>query len=113
MNLEHMLVAYVTMEVLTNILFLVINRWLGPTTNSWKSVFKGVLERIFIIIGVLMGYPHVITAFGALKIGTRLHDDKNSAISNDYFLVGNFISLLAALIFVGFSLYVFGWEIPK
>ena len=62
------------------------------------DVLKGVLERIFLIVGILAGYPHVITAFGALKIGTRIKNGER--ISNDYFLVGNLISILGALIVV-------------
>lgn len=37
-------------------------------------------------------------AFGAMKLGTRLHDEKDAAISNTYFLVGNLMSMLLAMI---------------
>jgi hypothetical protein len=62
-------------------------------------VLKGILERLLLIIGLMNGYPQVITAFAALKIGTRIND-KEHKISNDYFLIGNLISLLAALGYV-------------
>jgi hypothetical protein len=39
----------------------------------------------------------ILVVFGALKIGTRL--DKSDAIKNDYFIIGNFSSILAALIY--------------
>ena len=105
-----MLVGWLVMEVAVNIIFLLINPWLGPSTTTFKSLFKGVLERIFLSVGLLTGYPHVITAFGALKIGTRLHEEKNSEISNDYFLIGNFISLLTVIIYVYICYNFFGWN---
>jgi hypothetical protein len=33
-----------------------------------------------------------------MKLGTRLHTEKESAISNTYFLVGNFLSILLAMV---------------
>jgi hypothetical protein len=69
-----------------------------PVLNL-KDVLKGMLERLVLIVGLMAGYPHVITAFGALKIGTRIKSDE-SKVSNDYFLVGNLISILAAIIYV-------------
>lgn len=63
-----------------------------------REVLKGVLERLLLIRGILSGYPQVNIAFGALKIGTRFQ--QNNKVSNDYFLIGNFISLLVAIVFV-------------
>lgn len=96
------LLAYMLMEIFINIAFHFINEWLRdtnqPPSNRKREIFKGILERVLLILGILTGYPHVIIAFGALKIGTRFQ--KNDKVSNDYFLIGNFISLLAAIIFV-------------
>ena len=61
------------------------------------SVFKGILERFVLYFGLILGVSHIVILFGALKIGTRL--DKGNKISNDYFLVGNFSSLLIALLY--------------
>jgi hypothetical protein len=102
-----MLVGWLIMELLANI---TINIILGLSNTTWASFGKGVLERLFLIVGILAGYPHVIIAFGALKIGTRVHEDKDSKISNNYFLVGNFISLLATIIYVYICLNFLGWE---
>lgn len=55
--------------------------------------------RAVLYIGILHGFPQILIAFGALKIGTRLHEDKQNKISNDYFLVGNLISLLLAMLY--------------
>lgn len=86
------------METIINGVFHVVSKRLKSEENRRISIFKGILERLFLIVGLITGYPHVIIAFGALKIGTRFQ--KNSRISNDYFLIGNFISLLAALLFI-------------
>lgn len=90
------------MELSINLAFHFITRWLKNSSDSKvqrrREVFKGVLERLFLVTGLLTGFPHVIIAFGALKIGTRFQ--KNNKVSNDYFLIGNFISLLAAILYV-------------
>jgi hypothetical protein len=102
-----LIIAYVVMELLTNLAFHFITRWLKESKDSKtqrrREVSKGILERLFIIVGLLTSYPQVIIAFGALKIGTRFQ--KNNKVSNDYFLIGNFISLLIALSFTIFSNY--------
>jgi len=97
MNWLLLILAYFVMECIINLVFHFVSRKLKSDENRKLSVFKGVLERIFVISGLMLGYPHVIIAFGALIIGTRFQG--TSRISNDYFLIGNFISLLAALLF--------------
>jgi hypothetical protein len=42
--------------------------------------------------------PYVLGFFGALKLGTRLDTDKNDRVSNDYFLIGNLMSILLVVI---------------
>ena len=103
----NMLVGWLVMEIAVN---LTINIWLGIKSTSLNSITKGILERVFLVAGILFGYPHVITAFGALKIGTRLHEDQKSKISNDYFLIGNFISILGALTFAFVCIHFWGWD---
>ncbi|WP_103664748.1 hypothetical protein [Gracilimonas amylolytica] len=97
-----LIISYAIMELSINLAFHFIIRWLKNSSDSKvqrrREVFKGVLERLFLVTGLLTGFPHVIIAFGALKIGTRFQ--KNNKVSNDYFLIGNFISLLAAILFV-------------
>lgn len=67
---------------------------------------KGVLERAVLSIGLLAGYPHILTFFGALKIATGLNSrsqDKDApghAWSMDYFLIGNLVSALFAMMYV-------------
>lgn len=101
-----LLIQWVVMETIVNIVFYQLNTRVFSNKENEdekglqpRDVLKGMLERIFLIIGLVNGYPHVITAFAALKIGTRIND-KEHKISNDYFLIGNLISLLAAICFV-------------
>lgn len=98
------ILSYVVMESIINGVFQIVRNKLQSDENRGISIFKGVLERIFLITGLLLGYPHVIIAFGALKIGTRFQ--RNNQVSNDYFLIGNFISLLTALLFCQWALFL-------
>ncbi len=97
-----LLILWVVMEFFTNMIFHFLNTRIFSTEVDedrglkTRDVLKGILERALLIVGLLNGYPHVITAFAALKIGTRINDTEHK-ISNDYFLIGNIISLLAAL----------------
>lgn len=65
--------------------------------NKWSSAAKGILERVVMLFGLLQGYPHILIAFGALKIGTRLRPE--NSITSDYYYIGNLVSLLLTLIY--------------
>ncbi|MGE4002501.1 MAG: hypothetical protein AB7I48_20060 [Planctomycetaceae bacterium] len=79
-------------------LFSWVRKLLGPKTTDasqvWTGLLKGMFERLVLVTGLIQGIPQIVIAFGALKIGTRLHD--STRISNDYFLIGNLLSLLIA-----------------
>ncbi len=60
---------------------------------SLRPMLLGVLERLFLYVGLMQGFGQTLILFGALKIGTRLKNEKDK-ISNDYFLVGNLVSVL-------------------
>lgn len=68
-----------------------------PFLGIRLSIFKGILERLTIFFCLVISLPQVLIVFGALKIGTRL--DKTKEITNDYFLIGNFISILISAIY--------------
>ncbi len=109
MSDPRMLLLYFLIEIFVHLTFFIINRNMVQHESkgieaslNLKDVLKGILERLVLVVGLLAGYPHVITAFGALKIGTRLREGENK-VSNDYFLVGNLISILAAVSFVAIS----------
>ena len=96
------LLVFLCGEVLALLIFWVLKKLVGLPENSpvrKLAVTKGVLERLTVLTGLLNQFPHILIAFGALKIGTRLREDQNSHISNTYFLVGNLISVLLAMIY--------------
>ncbi len=92
---------WAAMEVVANIVFAYLRkRFEKPSEEKptlFMSVFKGVLERALLYLALLNNVPTVIVMFGAIKLGTRL-DSKEKRISNDYFLVGNFISVLIVIV---------------
>jgi hypothetical protein len=68
-----------------------------------KSIVKGIIERVFLLIALLNNYPHALTLFSALKLGTRLKhkeppDEENRY--NDYYLIGNLVSVAVAIWYV-------------
>ncbi len=66
-----------------------------PILGLPLSVVKGLLERFTIYFSLVAGLSQILIVFGALKIGTRL--DKTKEITNDYFLLGNFVSILVTV----------------
>lgn len=72
----------------------------GKSTARKAALAKGVLERTVLFLGLLLGFPVVLAAFGAFKLGTRLKEDSVNPVSNDYFLVGNLASLLIVFVTV-------------
>lgn len=85
-----------------------------------RQTIKGWLERLFLFLCLVYDLPHALIAFGAIKIGTRVsnkddyavgdvddvdnddshvHDYKDFRVSNDYFFIGNIVSLLLVVIY--------------
>jgi hypothetical protein len=92
--------VFILGEGLAVLVFWALKRVLGPSqvgSAGIGGVAKGVLERLTMLVGLLAGFPHILTAFGALKISTRLTEEQNDHISNTYFLTGNLLSLLFAM----------------
>lgn len=89
-------------EVLALVMFWALKGAVGPPRDSPASKWawtKGILERLTLLTGLLHDFPHILIAFGALKLGTRLKEDQNSHISNTYFLSGNLLSILLAMVY--------------
>ncbi len=87
-------------------LFAAINRFLGPRRSiGWFAIamIKGVLERAVMFVGLVQGFPHVLTAIGAVKLGTRLQGDRDSELSNTYFYTGTVLSMLLALLYTAIA----------
>ena len=95
------LIVFICQEVVGLIVFPVMNRHLGPKgITAWDltSILKGMLERLVLFTALIHGYPQILIAFAAMKLGTRLHEEQNTEISNTYFLAGNLISIFLAMI---------------
>jgi hypothetical protein len=91
----------ITMELVALLLFHLLKKVMkvspNDSTPDYRSIGKGILERTMLFLGLIWGIQSVIILFGALKIATRLDQDK-SKVSNDYFLIGNLMSVLIAFI---------------
>lgn len=85
-------------ELLSIALFVAISRISKSAKKvNVRSVIMGLFERVFIVFSLLSGYPQALTFFAALKIGTRIKDEQR--ISNDYYLIGNLISVGLAILY--------------
>ncbi|MEM1306725.1 MAG: hypothetical protein AAGG99_04300 [Pseudomonadota bacterium] len=71
----------------------------APSFDSIET-YKGTLERLVLALGLYMGFPHVLTVFGALKIANRLKSEQGDDRAMNYFMVGNLISLLLVFLFI-------------
>ncbi len=94
-------IVFIAQEAIALVVFPVLNHCLGPEgTRAWdqKAILKGVLERLVLYTALIHGYPQMLIAFGAMKLGTRLHTEQGSEISNTNFLVGNLLSVLLAIV---------------
>jgi hypothetical protein len=83
-------------EVALHILLFLISRLIGKPNRdkiSFVSILKGLLERTFIVIVLVLGLAAGLAVLGALKIATRIKDEE-SKVSNDFFLIGNLLSIL-------------------
>ena len=104
-ELKFHILYYVIIEVFLLIIFYAVSKWLDPK-NSKKSLgqkstswLKGFLERVFLTFLLLTNFQgSALILFGAIKLGTRLDSDKEAKVNNDYFIVGNFISIAAAVL---------------
>ena len=102
-NIPFYILIFFLQELFALVVFHFIRRYFQKqnnaiTAHSWLySIMKGILERLFIFMGLLNDMPMVIGFFGALKLGTRLDTDKNDRVTNDYFLIGNIVSILIVI----------------
>jgi hypothetical protein len=95
-NLWLVIIIIAGTELFAIALFAAVARFgKSPKSISTSSILKGILERAFIVFALLSGYPQALTLFAALKIGTRIKDENR--VSNDYYLVGNLISVTLAI----------------
>ena len=62
-----------------------------------NDMLKGMVERFVLAFALAKGLPQILIFFGAMKLGTRLKSDIETEHFNNYFLVGNLISVLLAI----------------
>ncbi len=94
----YLILMLVAGEVFATFMFWVVSKIFHGREGakiSKRSVFKGIIERMFIFFSLVYNLPHALTVLGALKIATRIKDENK--ISNDYFLVGNLLSITLAI----------------
>ncbi|MDR7128221.1 hypothetical protein J2X69_000549 [Algoriphagus sp. 4150] len=93
---------YLASELVAYFVFKLVRMKYLKNYGSRRPMWNGIIERMFIYLCLISGVYHGLTLFGALKIGTRIKVDDNK-ISNDYFLIGNMISV--GLVLLTFQLY--------
>jgi hypothetical protein len=71
----------------------------GRVKDHIKSVLKGIFERAFLTLSFVFDFSVALVFFSALKLGTRLDEDSKNKFSNDQFLIGNMVSVLAAFLY--------------
>ena len=109
MNLFYKILIMVFLEIILTVFYTIITpREKNSRLIDVKSILKGLVERAFLTYSLISGFPHVLTLFGALKLGTRLKsaDNENTEEGrkkesryNDYYLVGNFISVALSIVY--------------
>lgn len=95
------ILVYICQEIVGLAVFPILNRILGPDgcrAFDKAAILKGAFERLVLFTALIHGYPQMLIAFGAMKLGTRLHDEQETTISNTYFLVGNLLSIFFAMV---------------
>jgi hypothetical protein len=97
-NILSFAAAFVSTELAALFVFyLVRQRFDKKDPHPFTSALKGIMERFAVLLGLAANIPTIIVFFGALKLGTRLKEQQESKISNDYFLIGNIISITIAI----------------
>ncbi len=71
------------------------------------STFKGMFERFVLYTSLTLGITQILIVFGAIKIGTRF--EKNDKIKNDYFLIGNFLTIIISILYCYYYKKIITW----
>jgi hypothetical protein len=103
MSLVLVIIALLICEVVIAVIFSALAQWVYKRIGlDPKSILKGTMERLFLVVCLSSGYPHGLTLFGALKLGTRLKQDDqgDEKAFNDFYLLGNLLSVTIALAYV-------------
>ena len=99
-----LLLVFIIVEVFIAFIFAVIAQIFYHRIGlNFKAIFKGMAERLFLFIMLVNGYSQALTFFSALKLATRLkHEEPAKDLDgfNDYYLLGNLISVAVAIGYV-------------
>ena len=91
-------IAFIAGEIISLFVFLLLRKkYEKNNPKKIASIVKGIVERFAILLGLVASIPTIIIFFSAVKLGTRLKEQQESAISNDYFLIGNMTSIIIAV----------------
>jgi hypothetical protein len=99
MEIFYLLIILVVGEILIHLIFFILSKTFGKEKRdkiTGLSIFKGLLERTFVVVTLNFDMISALTLLGALKIATRIKDTEDK-ISNDFFLIGNLTSVLFAV----------------
>jgi len=70
-----------------------------PIVADCRARITGHLERFFLFLALLLGIQHSLTLFAALKVGSRLDEERKHKVKTDYFLAGNTVSVTLAVVY--------------
>ena len=98
-----MLIMFVLAEALLAFLFSVIAQLFYKKAGiDFKSILKGIIERLFLTIALSSDITSALTFFSALKLATRLRHEEPGGDHNkfnDYYLIGNLASVTMAIFY--------------
>ena len=93
------LAAFTIGEIAAFFVFYFIRKALASDNKQTaRSILKGWLERFIILLGLASSLPTILIFLGAIKLGTRLKEQQESKVSNDYFLIGNITSIATGIL---------------
>jgi len=99
-----LLISFVVSEIVLAFAFAAIAQVYYKEIKGFefKSIVKGIFERIFLAVALINDLPHALTLFSALKLATRLkhaEPDTDHNKFNDYYLIGNLASVMVAIFY--------------
>jgi hypothetical protein len=99
------IIFFIALELILGIFYYYITpKSIRASELDHKSLMKGFVERLFLMVSLINGFPHALTLFGTLKLATRLKRESdnekiNESAFNDFYLIGNFISVIMAIFY--------------
>lgn len=101
-------------EVLAFPFYYVLHRHLSKKDVNGvvnMETVKGWSERIVLLFGLWLGYPHVLTLFSALKIANRFKIEESDDLEKSYFVIGNLVSVLLVFVYLVIARVLLGLPI--